>query len=608
VSIIAKNLPGSSEENCVRRPLNASTAGFWHLNQPRLLNRALLECHQATENLDKLSSNIMHLMPRKPLASPNIRAVCLKKWSDPTFLDRAVTSPWMAFDSEKFRNAIVVDVDHSNIFEKMEELPYGFPRPHIVMDAYSGRCHAFWMLKSPVLMTDNGRQKPKILADIAGKLSACALSDGVDKDGRDTANLLPHRALLKSPWGLQACLIGKRLYRSPMPHNQELWESWTVNNVEGLMWLTIPGTMRTVELREIIDALDPWYGSDIARVKPVYRKKDNRHRINGRNDELFFGVSDWCRDSVPAVKEFHDIYAELDSRNHQFPDPLPGWELKSIAKSISGWMTHCYKPSRETAGGFRDRTRGRDSKLTKGLTVKERQALSGKISAEQRKAKSLKAMADAVMELKENNKAITQKNVAEGSDLSVSTVQKYWSFQNTQDEVPSGSGVAGSLPCFFSKTIKERSVQQKLVLREERFYSRIIARLAKRGSKPLRVLREPDGFSRINSDHHKIFELFEEAKAYNRDANRRAENRKLAKKTKDNSIERIRWHEENARLPWRERRTRYYNRRAEIKAEYNSHIESALGYGNGKFVENYRNARRSKLNSEEAQWKRLGGY
>jgi hypothetical protein len=592
VSVILKSLTELRDQNCAQRPLNSLTAGFWHLNQPRLLNRALLECHSTTANLDKFSSTFLHLLPRKPLASPNIRAVCLKKWSDPTFLDRAVTSPWIALDSEKFRNVIAVDVDHSNIFEKMAELPHGFPRPHVVMDTYSGRCHAFWFLTSPVLMTDNGYQKPKTLADIAGRLGASALSDGVDKNGRETANILPHRALLKSPWGLSACLTGQRLYRTPQPENPELWQSWMANNTDGLMWLTIPGTMRTVELREIIDALDPWYGSDIGRVKPVRRKKDNRHRINGRNDELFFGVSEWCRDPHSVVKDFRDIYAELDSRNLQLPDPLPSWELKSIAKSISGWMTHCYRSSRQ------DQTRGRDSKLTKGLTIKERQALSGRMSAEQRKTKSLTAMADAVSTLKANHQAITQKNVSELSGLSASTVQKYWSFQNTRDGVHSGSGGAGSLSCFFLKTIKERSVQQKIVLKAERFYSKLIAKLEKKKSKPLRVTKEPIGFSRVNPEHDQIFELYQHVKALNQDAIRRGENRKKAKKTKANQVERIRWHEENARLPREEQRTRFYNRKAEIIAHYESEIGLAMDYDFPHIAEKLRNAMRSKLSAE----------
>ena len=599
MSIITKILINSSDQNCVQRPPNANISGFWHLNQPRLLNRALLECHSTTANLDKFSSTFLHLLPRKPLASPNIRAVCRSKWSDPLFLDRAVTSPWMALDSEKFRNVLAVDVDHSNIFEKMAELPHGFPRPHVVMDTFSGRCHAFWFLTSPVLITDNGYQKPKTLVDIAGKLGACALSDGVDKNGRDTANLLPHRALLKSPWGLSACLTGQRLYRTPQPENPELWQSWMANNTDGLMWLTIPGTMRTVELREIIDALDPWYGSDIGRVKPVRRKKDNRHRINGRNDELFFGVSEWCRESHSVVKDFRDIYAELESRNHIFPDPLPGWELKSIAKSISGWMTHCYKPS------LYERTRGRDSKLTKELTIKERQALSGRMSAEQRKTKSLTAMADAVRNLQENHQAITQKTVSKESVLSITTVQKYWSFQNTRDGAHSGSGGAGVLSCFFQKTIKERSVQQKLVLREERFYSKLIARLEKKKSKPLRVIKEPIGFSRVNPDHERIFELCQHVKALNQDAIRRAENRKKAKKTKANLVERTRWHEENARLPREEQRARFYNRKAEIIAYYDEEIRVALEYDAPLVAEKFRNAKKSKLSAEDKARRRI---
>ncbi len=508
-----------------------------------------------------------------PLASPNIRSICRSKWSDPTFLDRAVTSPWMALDSEQFRNVLAIDVDHSNIFEKLAELPHGFPRPHVVMDAYSGRCHAFWFLTSPVLMTDNGHQKPKTLANIAGKLGACALSDGVDKNGRDTANLLPHRALLKSPWGLQACLTGQRLYRQPQAENHELWNSWTVNNRDALMWLTISGTLRTVELREIIDALDPWYGSDIATVKPARRKSNKHHLINGRNDELFYGVSEWCRDAKPvAIKDFHDIYAELEARNARFPSPLPSKEVKGIAKSISGWMTNCYKPSRQ------DGTRGRDAKLTEGLTVRQRQAQAGKISAEQRQAKSLKSIADAVKMLKDTHQSITQKNVAEISGMSTSTIQKYWSYQNTRDTVASGSGNADVLAYFFSKTIKAISTEQKLVLKAERFYSKLIARLEKKNSKPMRVIREPFGFSRANSDHDTIFELCRHVKALNQDAIRRAENRKKARKSKAKRTLRTLWHTENHRLGKELAHEAFKARISVISKDFDERIEDAERY------------------------------
>ena len=203
------------------------------------------------------------------------------------------------------------------------------------------------------------------------------------------------------------------------------------------------------------------------------------------------------------------------------------------------------------------------------------------------------------MSLKSKHQAITQKNVAEASGFSVSTVQKYWSFENTRDGVPSGSGVAGVLSCFFSKSIKQISLQQKLVLREEKFYSKLITRLAKKGSKPLRFIQEPFGFSRVNPDHHRIFELCQHVKSLNQDAIRRAENRKKAKKTKANQVERTRWHEENARLPRDEQRARFYNRKAEIIAYYDEEIRVALEYDAPHVAEKFRNAKKSKLSAED---------
>jgi len=92
-----------------------------------------------------------------------------ERYSDPTLLDNAVTLPWLALDGEEHANVIAIDVDHSDIEDRLDALAsYGLGRPAAVVDPWSGRSHVVARLRTPVAFTERARLGPQILCRLAG--------------------------------------------------------------------------------------------------------------------------------------------------------------------------------------------------------------------------------------------------------------------------------------------------------------------------------------------------------------------------------------------------------------------------------------------------------
>lgn len=221
----------------------------------------------------------MPRLPGRPRASQTIRSICISRRSDPLPLRDAITDPWIAFDGPTMRNCLAWDVDHADGPDRIEALPPHCPRPTLVIDPHSGRAHAFLMLASPVFTGPGARPKPQGLADRAATLMGAALR----------ANPMPRGGLLKSPWGREADLIGSLRRHTPAPVGSPLlWEAHQAAG-SGLLWHTIPGDLRPVELREIIDALADEHGDMVAtpRIRKQHRRRPVEADSRGRSCTLF---------------------------------------------------------------------------------------------------------------------------------------------------------------------------------------------------------------------------------------------------------------------------------------------------------------------------------
>ena len=313
-------------------------------------------------------------------------------------------------------NTIVIDIDDANGAAGVDELAaaYRLPRPVLIADPYSGRSHAVFRLASPVLVSGGGKMGPRFLLDLAGRMLAAALRGTV----------LPHRTLIKSPWGLELALIGARLRRTPTPATPAVWDAYEEFG-SPLMWLTVPGDHHAFELREIIDALAGDFGAAV--TSPAARRHFRRRRAEpsalGRNCALFDLTRWWAYDL--AERDGGAIQGQAERVNAGFPNPLPANEVAATARSIARFMQAKYRGGGGVGGPGGGR-RGRDREAGGDLPPDERKALAGRATAAARKTASADKIRAATEALQAKGERVTQAAVATLAGVSLLTVKRHW--------------------------------------------------------------------------------------------------------------------------------------------------------------------------------------
>jgi hypothetical protein len=392
------------------------------------------------------------------------------------------------------------------------------------MDTWSGRAHAILPLCSPVCLTAKGREGPKILADLAGRLLAAALG----------GSLLPARSVAKNPWGRQEALTGHLLRIGHAPAYPELHE---LTQARGLVWHTIPGT-GPVELKSVIDALAPQYWHEpAAQAATPHRKGNRRGTPNplGRNTILFDRVRWWAYDR--EEKDLSEILAEALRVNAEFSSPLPSAEVTATAKSIAKFMAVRFRPRT----GMNDRIkRGRDKEyISAHMTMEERQSVSGYRTTELRTQSTLSKLFQAADRLSEQDKIPTQSAIAEMVGISLKRVKQLWKTRGKYG-VLSGSGTKDQGGQGESITLKEYcnkltlSIQRKKEEAQKiQIYAELTRRMMKRGARPENVPpRGPDASPEVREAHQK-------ALAARKDAVRRQESRAEREDQKARRAERL---------------------------------------------------------------------
>ena len=401
------------------------------------IDHALYLARDTAPHLFQLTNFLVPLLPRMPNSSPNIRSFTRVRYSDPTQLAVAIHQPWMALDAEAMRNVLCVDIDHPDGIEGTAEVArqYRLPRPTVIADPWSGRSHAVWVLTTPVCTSASGRQGPQILADLACRLLAAAI--------RGTA--MPPHALIKSPWGLTERLQGRLMHRAPTPVALTVWEAHEAGG-QGLLWHTVPGDLRTVELRDVVAALADDFGEQVAGQKTQnrFRRRRGEPSCLGRNCTLFDLVRWWAYDHQET--DASAIQAEADRVNQTFCDPLPGSEVAATAKSIASFMASRYRPRTGAAS-----TRGRDRQTAVGLDAAERRALAGRRTARLRVAGTEERISTGVRRLLDEDRQLTQAAVAADAGVSERTVRSRWTRQYAALSGSAG-GAARLLPFLSSRT------------------------------------------------------------------------------------------------------------------------------------------------------------
>jgi len=143
----------------------------------------------------------------------------------------------------------------------------------------------------------------------------------------------------------------------------------------------------------------------------------------GRNCNLFDSVR---RAAYRFIESFRDasfdawadyILSIAESHNNEFNAPLPYSEVKSTAKSVSGWVWRFYTSNHKPK---------RDLGQNMNLDLQEKQVLSATITNRQRTERVRQAITHALVRLSASGKKTTQKAVAELTGLGIATVKRHW--------------------------------------------------------------------------------------------------------------------------------------------------------------------------------------
>jgi hypothetical protein len=376
----------------------------WQARQDRLQPRiARTRARKAAPHLDRLAEQLLPWLDR-PLASPNIRCLTEQKYSVVTDLGNALTMPWMMWDSWDCRTVIAVDADHPDALDRAAELSRrtGLPMPIVVADPYTGRSHVGWLLLTPVHVSARAKSGPLRLFEVAGQMLARAMG----------GSLMPHRALVKSPWGLATRLQGDLMHRDGGPGTPAVWEAYVASG-SPLVWVTYPGDLRAVDLGEVIRALDGEHGepADPPVVTPQAKPARKPKRAvdaaedgeEGRNCYVFEVVRLWAQANHERDgRAIRDKTAEV---NRSLPEPLSDREAAGVARSI---------------------TRYRQRHFGSGEVAREWQAYRGRQARASVAAKNGATVQQAIEKLTKSGAKPTQAAVIEETGLSRSTVVRHW--------------------------------------------------------------------------------------------------------------------------------------------------------------------------------------
>lgn len=351
-------------------------------------------------------------LPSLCLCSNTIKTRCPSSGIMP--LDRAINAPWLALDSDSYRNAILLDIDHADGVDLWLALP-DFLRPHLVLDPYSGRSAAIYWLAQPVPINGGYGRMERLLSLTA------ALCGVYFK-----ATVLPHKSLAKNPFGLTSDLPGGTtkclVRRTKQPTAPDMYAGWKASK-SPFLWHTLPGAdehqlsdlARWLQELDLVDDID----TKMPTKKRAYVPDATSEA--GRNAELFSILRYWCYAQVE--RDYSAILAKATEINEQFLPGLPVMELESIARSISKFMRTKYKPGARCG---LDWERGIMRLKGKDMELRDKQRLAAARTADV-KASQTRAKLQAIIRHWSPEQRLTKAALARAAGVSVDTVKRAWS-------------------------------------------------------------------------------------------------------------------------------------------------------------------------------------
>jgi hypothetical protein len=158
---------------------------------------------------------------------------------------------------------------------------------------------------------------------------------------------------------------------------------------------------------------------------PAKSKKKAKTAEESRNCEIFNTVRFQSYNMKYKVSSYHHLYDFVVNACHEMNDeyrePLSSSEVKAIARSISYWTWNKYTGS----GDVKNRGAARKY-INDDDDIRKRQQKGAYYSHKVRTSKAIEAIAKAISEAKKKNIRITKKIISEMSEVSLTSVKKYW--------------------------------------------------------------------------------------------------------------------------------------------------------------------------------------
>ncbi len=394
-------------------------AGRWNCDQHgelrRTVAKGLNKAAAARPGLADLADRLLPRLPGMVRVSDNIKGVGGQptSWVEP--IRYAVGRPWIAFNNDRFVNAITIDCDHDDM-DLVDGLIWksDLPPPLIVSDMATGRYHATWLLAAPVHVYAGAARKPQKALALARALLTSALRG-------DPAYT---NSLTKNPFARKNSLTGPLKRKANALYDETVVAAW---EDQIFLWGVDDRGMRPCELTDIIKCLRDDYEPSWPGRKNIKIVRSSE----GRNTTLFDTIREWSYKNFDAY--YGDFFAELlrfaRQVNSEFERPLKDGEVYSTAKSVSKFMLTKWN------GRKRERTLNlgvmtKEQLINPSMTLIEKQKAAGAWSRRKVRNKTDRLIQEGYEHFHKQRpssvKICTQRELAEFTGLSLSTVKGRW--------------------------------------------------------------------------------------------------------------------------------------------------------------------------------------
>jgi hypothetical protein len=331
-------------------------------------------------------------------------------------LSAAIRVRWLSFNSESHANTTTVDMDHGEWLAMLDRLvAYECPLPNlVVIDPWTGRAHATWILKDPVRTGEDSLEKPRNLLRLVWRGLTAMLKGDAAYTGR----------LTKNPWATGAVLKGRG-----SPAVPAVWEAYQAAGT-GLRYHTVtpnPEPVSLFSLRDAVVAFADDEGIDTATWFPWPGGSESDEWSSpgcGLFDRARRRVYKLHRSDPVAAKDPEVVLTIV--REEVGASPAHTGQMRSIARSITKFMRTRY--------GRRVAKKPADVRVPKigpmgidpSLPLATKQRMAARHSATLRASRSRERVLQAASDLIDEGVEPTRALIAERSGLARNTVAAFW--------------------------------------------------------------------------------------------------------------------------------------------------------------------------------------